>query len=70
MKIKEMLSQNDSIAADDDILIKVVFEDVFVVDNNVAVFSCHLKLETLDTTNTHQTTIKSVIECEDPNLAH
>ena len=68
MKIKEMLSQNDSIAAAADIY--VVFEDVFVVDNNVAVFSCHLKLETLDTTNTHQTTIKSVIECEDPNLAH
>ena len=63
-----MLSQNDSIAAAADIY--VVFEDVFVVDNNVAVFSCHLKLETLDTTNTHQTTIKSVIECEDPNLAH
>ena len=60
MKTKEMLSQNDSIADD-------IFEDIV---DNVAVFSCHLKLETLDTTNTHQTTIKSVIECEDPNLAH
>ena len=65
MKTKEMLSQNDSIADDDN-------DDIFeeVVLDNVAVFSCHLKLETLDTTNTHQTTIKSVIECEDPNLAH